>query len=84
MAVRAFLGLPIWKSRAREAGVEKSKAGMKARGTHTRSFQGVDNVEAIRDLILERLRLYQDGLGDPDGPREKSAGALEAAQEVSE
>lgn len=34
---------------------------------HVGFFRGVDNAEAIRDLILERLRRYRDsGLGDPD------------------
>jgi uncharacterized membrane protein YdbT with pleckstrin-like domain len=34
---------------------------------HAGGFQGVDNAEEIRDLILERLRLFREtGLGDPD------------------
>jgi hypothetical protein len=34
---------------------------------HTGVFHGVDNASEIRDLILERLRLFrQAGLGDPD------------------
>lgn len=34
---------------------------------HLGYFKGVDNPEAIRDLIVERLRRYRDaGLGDPD------------------
>lgn len=34
---------------------------------HTGTFHGVDNAHEIRDLILERLRLFrQAGLGDPD------------------
>lgn len=34
---------------------------------HTGVFHGVDNAHEIRDLILERLRLFrQAGLGDPD------------------
>lgn len=37
------------------------------RSSHTGRFDGVDNAEAIRDLILERLKHYRDsGLGDPD------------------
>jgi hypothetical protein len=36
---------------------------------HTGIFHGVDNAQEIRDLILERLRLFrQAGLGDPDDP----------------
>lgn len=34
---------------------------------HTGTFHGVDNAQEIRDLVLERLRLFrQAGLGDPD------------------
>ena len=34
---------------------------------HLGHFRGVDNAEAIRDLILERLKRLRDaGLGDPD------------------
>jgi len=34
---------------------------------HTGIFHGVDNANEIRDLILERLRIFrQAGLGDPD------------------
>jgi hypothetical protein len=34
---------------------------------HTGTFHGVDNAQEIRDLVLERLRLFrQTGLGDPD------------------
>ena len=34
---------------------------------HTGVFHGVENAEEIRDLILERLRLFREtGLGDPD------------------
>lgn len=34
---------------------------------HLGVFAGVDNAEAIRDLMIERLREYRDaGLGDPD------------------
>lgn len=36
---------------------------------HAARFEGVDNAQAIRDLIVERLRRYRDaGLGDPDHP----------------
>jgi uncharacterized membrane protein YdbT with pleckstrin-like domain len=34
---------------------------------HVGTFQGIDNAEEVRDLILARLRAYKDaGLGDPD------------------
>ena len=48
---------------------------------HGGSFEGVDNAEAIRDLILDRLRLYRDaGLGDPDDQAVTAPSS--AAQEV--
>lgn len=51
---------------------------------HTGVFHGVEHAETIRDLILERLRLFrQAGLGDPDDvaapPAGAAAGALPAA-----
>jgi hypothetical protein len=37
------------------------------RSLHTGHFHAVDNAEEIRDLIVERLRLFREtGLGDPD------------------
>ena len=37
---------------------------------HIGYLRGVDNAEAIRDVIQDRLRRYRDaGLGDPDDPR---------------
>ena len=59
----------------RLADVEVSTAGGGSGGPHSAKahiayFFGVDNAEEIRDLIVERLRLYRDsGLGDPDGRR---------------
>lgn len=57
---------------------------------HVATFRGVDNAEAIRDVIAERLRRYRDsGLGDPDdahatGPSGTAAdaAALDAAREL--
>jgi membrane protein YdbS with pleckstrin-like domain len=44
---------------------------------HTGVFHGVENAREIRDLILDRLRLFREsGLGDPDEPSASpSAGA---------
>ena len=53
-------------------------------GGHVGRFQGVDNADAIRDLIVERLRAYRDsGLGEP-AEAGQSAGntAFQAAQAV--
>lgn len=59
-------------------------------GMHIGFFRGVDNVEEIRDLMIERLRKYRDaGLGDkgdraeqsaPETPARDDAGACSAAQ----
>jgi membrane protein YdbS with pleckstrin-like domain len=52
--------------------------------SHSARFDGVDNAEMVRDLIVERLRQYRDaGLGDPDDPGHSgSASAEEAAASV--
>ncbi len=45
-----------------------------ATGGHVARFSGVDNAEAIRDLIVDRLKKYRDaGLGDRDEPPETTA-----------
>lgn len=47
---------------------------------HTGIFHGVNNANEIRDLILERLRLFrQAGLGDPDDHHQSAASAAHAA-----
>jgi membrane protein YdbS with pleckstrin-like domain len=59
---------------------------------HTAVFHAVDNAPEIRDLILDRLRLFRaSGLGDPDEPAQASepaaatpasGAALAAAREL--
>ena len=56
---------------------------------HEGFLRGVDNAEAVRDAILERLRRLKDaGLGDPEDPAveaphvEDVAAAREVLQEV--
>ncbi len=60
---------------------------------HTAVFHGVDNAPEIRDLILDRLRLFRaSGVGDPDEPAPtdmrtdvgagETSGALAAAHEL--
>jgi len=55
---------------------------------HVAKLAGVDCAEAIRDLMVERLRQYRDaGLGDPDDRRKMVAsrdGAAEPARLVLE
>lgn len=49
--------------------------------SHVAKFAGVDNGDAIRDLITERLRQYRDtGLGDPDAHRPAPLAVEDAAR----
>jgi membrane protein YdbS with pleckstrin-like domain len=81
--LQGLLGIADLEVTSAGGGAGKKQSGTDGPNTHTGCFQGVDNAETIRDLILERLRLYRNaGLGDPDEPPEKSEGALEAAQEA--
>ena len=57
-----------------------------SRNLHLARFRGVENAEAIRDLVLERMRRARDaGLGDPDdaAPADRGRSALDdAAREL--
>lgn len=67
----------------RTAGGSASAHGMGR--SHLGRFEGVDNAEAIRDLLVERLRVYRDsGLGDAveTVAPAQSGGALDAAREL--
>ena len=45
----------------------QAEGGHGTRNRHAAEFDGVDNAQEIRDLILARVRQYRDaGLGDPD------------------
>ena len=55
--------------------------------SHLGRFEGIDNASAVRDLIVERLRVYRDsGLGEHPriaaGVAPRSEQAVEAAQGV--
>jgi len=68
------------------AGGGGSGGGSHSHGTsssgHTGKFAGVDNAEAIRDLLVERLRAYRDsGLGEKTVEAQEPP-ALPAAREV--
>jgi len=58
-------------------------SGRKDRGSaHIGRFEGVSNANAIRDLMVERLRQYRDsGLGEAAAPAPRDQ-ALEAARTV--
>ena len=51
------------------------------RNLHLARFRGVDNAEAIRDLVRERMKISRDsGLGDPDdAPPDAEPASLEEA-----
>jgi membrane protein YdbS with pleckstrin-like domain len=74
------------------ADVEVHSAGGSAESaaSHVGKFEGLDNANAIRDLMVERLRIYKDsGLGDHAGiaPAEAanhSSDALEEARHMLE
>ena len=65
--LQGFLGLADLEVRSAGGGGGGPKG--ERRASHAARFEGVENVEALRDLIVERLRHYRDaGLGDPDQP----------------
>lgn len=63
--LQGFLGLADVE--VRSAGGGSSGPHGQSMGGHAARFDGVDNAEALRNLIVERLRQYRDaGLGDPE------------------
>ena len=63
--LQGFLGLADVE--VRSAGGGSSGPHGQSTGGHAARFDGVDNAEALRNLIVERLRQYRDaGLGDPE------------------
>jgi hypothetical protein len=64
------------------AGGGGSNAHRTASAGHVAKFEGVDNAAVIRDLIVERLRVYRDsGLGEKTVEAMEPL-ALSAAHEV--
>lgn len=58
------------------------QASSTSRNLHLARFRGVDNAEAIRDLVMERMKRARDaGLGDPDdaAPANTGRSALDLA-----
>ncbi len=69
--LQRFLGISDVKvqSAGGGGGATHGQKGQDA-SLHTGVFHGVENAKEIRDLILERLRLFREtGLGDPDEAR---------------
>ena len=82
--IEQWLGLA--NVEVQSAGGGGSRGGSHSRGTsssgHAAEFEGVDNAAVIRDLIVERLRVYRDsGLGDKTVEAREPL-ALSAAREV--
>ena len=78
--IEQWLGLANVEVRSAGGG-DSSAHGMPSSG-HVGKFEGVDNAEAIRDLIVERLRAYRDsGLGEKTVESREPL-ALSAAREV--
>jgi uncharacterized membrane protein YdbT with pleckstrin-like domain len=74
--------LGIADVRVQSAGGGDTHAKGAGDSLHTGVFHGVENANAIRDLILERLRRYREaGLGDPDDVRSPSAETAPGAKD---
>lgn len=88
--LQRFLGLADVRVQSAGGAGEAAEAHGGQPSLHTGIFHGVEHATEIRDLILERLRLFrQTGLGDPDDhplPAESSLSAIgdasAAAQEL--
>ena len=69
-----------------DAGGEGGHGSAPSRNLHLARFRGVDNADAIRDLVLERMKRARDaGLGDPDDAEAETSGAhgaRDAAREL--
>ncbi len=86
--LQRWLGLADLQVRSAGGGSDAAEA-KGGDSLHRGVFQSVENAQEIRDLILERLRLFREaGLGDPDdlpAPADASlppADVLTAAQEL--
>jgi membrane protein YdbS with pleckstrin-like domain len=78
--IERLLGLANVEVRSAGGGGGDTAHGVPASG-HVGTFAGVDNAEAIRDLLVERLRVYRDsGLGEKVAMREPLT--LSAAREA--
>jgi len=65
--LQRLLGIADVEVRSAGGGAKSSGNGENRRDTHVGLFRGVDNAQAIRAAVLDRIRRYRDaGLGDPD------------------
>ncbi len=80
--IERLLGLANVEVRSAGGGGSDEHGG--ASSGHVGKFAGVDNAEAIRDLMVERLRIYRDsGLGEKTVEAREPI-ALSAAREMLE
>jgi membrane protein YdbS with pleckstrin-like domain len=78
--VQRALGLADLRVQSAGGGGRGPREESETDSLHTGVFHGVENATEIRDLILERLRLFrQAGLGDPDETAALPAAVLPAA-----
>lgn len=83
--LQRLLKIADLKVRSAGGGGGAGSEGQHTRETHVAYFHGVDNAEAIRDLIVAHLRRQRDtGLGDPDSPAPEELPAVEHADDVLE
>lgn len=67
--LQGLLGLADVRVQSAGGGSSENHAHGQRDSLHTAMFHSVENATEIRDLILERLRLFRaTGLGDPDEP----------------
>ncbi len=65
--LQRLLGLSDVKVQSAGGGAQPGHRGQGHQSLHTGLFHAVDDAEEVRDLIVERLRLFREtGLGDPD------------------
>jgi hypothetical protein len=71
--------------RSAGGGVVQHAHGGSSSSGHVGEFEGVDNAEAIRDLMVERLRVYRDsGLGEKTVEAREPLALSEARQMLQE
>ena len=79
--IERLLGLANVEVQSAGGGGSHAAHGIPSSG-HVAKFEGVDNAAAIRDLIVDRLRVYRDsGLGEKTVETQEPL-ALSAAREV--
>jgi membrane protein YdbS with pleckstrin-like domain len=87
--LQRLLGIADLQVRTAGGGSGDSEGSGSSRGAgghslHLGYFRGVENANEIRDLMVARLRQWQDtGLGDPDEPHSSEPGSLAPEPETA-